>query len=363
MKKIEFRQMKIAKKDRIVLRFRYDSRLIGKVKKLSGARWEAGLQSWLCWDTPDNHRLLSQLIEESGNIVLEGKGLGRPLDRVRYDPVLRKHMDSFRAYLLHRRYSQRTVDTYMKVLHDFLNWLDMPAGEVTSEVIREYNRIRILEKNYSASLQNQVVSALKLFYGKLQNRQIRLEEIERPVKEHRLPEVMSKEEVRRLISAIRNPKHKMMISLIYACGLRRGELLGLQPGDIDSRAGRLFIRCGKGRKDRVVVLSKRLIGMLREYYQAYRPEIWLFEGSKPGKSYSETSIQKVFVTAREAAGIRKHVTLHTLRHSYATHLLEAGTDTRYIQELLGHSSIKTTMVYTHVTGNALMNIRSPFDDL
>lgn len=303
------------------------------------------------------------MVESAGNISLAGDGPGRLLDRTAFDPELKNYLVSFRNYLVQRRYSPRTVATYIKALHGFLNWLKKPISEVDNQVIREYNRIQIVDKSYSASYQNQVISALKLFFLKVENRQIQVEEIERPVREKKLPEVMSKEEVKLLIGSIRNVKHKAMISLIYACGLRRGELISLRFGDVDSNAGRLFIHNGKGGKDRVVMISDKVIMMLRDYYKAYRPEEWLFEGAKPGSRYSESSLQMIFVRAKKAAGIRKHVTLHTLRHSYATHLLEAGTDTRYIQELLGHSSIKTTMIYTHVSQNAFKNIRSPFDDL
>jgi integrase/recombinase XerD len=154
-----------------------------------------------------------------------------------------------------------------------------------------------------------------------------------------------------------------MLSLIYACGLRRGELLNLIPADIDSKRHIMIIRQGKGRKDRIVPISDKIIEMLRDYYRQYKPIKWLFEGQKPGASYSEQSIQKVMEKAVERSGIRKPVTLHWLRHSYATHLLESGTDLRYIQELLGHSSSKTTEIYTHVTLQSIQNIRSPFDDL
>ena len=154
-----------------------------------------------------------------------------------------------------------------------------------------------------------------------------------------------------------------MLSLIYACGLRRGELLNLKIGDIDSKRGLLRVNHGKGAKDRVVPISQRVVEMLREYYRTERTKVYLFEGMKKGKMYSGNSLQEVLKSAVNKAGIKKPVTLHWLRHSYATHLLESVTDLRFIQELLGHNSSKTTEIYTHVSQKSLQNVRSPFDDL
>jgi integrase/recombinase XerD len=154
-----------------------------------------------------------------------------------------------------------------------------------------------------------------------------------------------------------------MLSLIYACGLRRSELLNMKPQDIDSKRHLLIIRNAKGRKDRVVPISDKLIEMLREYYKMYKPQIWLFEGQNTGEQYSEQSLQSVLKQAVAKSKIRKPVTLHWLRHSYATHLLESGTDLRFIQELLGHKSSKTTEIYTHVTEKSIQKIKSPFEYL
>ncbi len=154
-----------------------------------------------------------------------------------------------------------------------------------------------------------------------------------------------------------------MLSLIYSCGLRRSELLHLKPGDIDSKRNLIVIRQSKGKKDRIVPLSLKILEMLRAYYQQYRPKKYLFEGQQAGTIYSEQSLQSVLKQALQKANIKKPITLHWLRHSYATHLLEAGTDLRYIQELLGHNSSKTTEIYTHVSTKSIQHIKSPFDDL
>jgi len=190
-----------------------------------------------------------------------------------------------------------------------------------------------------------------------------IELIHRPRREHKLPNVLSKEEIKAILGAPVNQKHRTMLSLIYACGLRRSELLYLKPSDVDSRRHLLIIRNAKGKKDRVVPISDKIIEMLREYYKMYKPILWLFEGQAGGENYSEKSLQSVLKQAIAKAEIDKPVTLHWLRHSYATHLLEAGTDLRYIQELLGHKSSKTTEIYTHVTERSLSKIKSPFDEL
>lgn len=190
-----------------------------------------------------------------------------------------------------------------------------------------------------------------------------VDKIHRPKRSKVLPNVLSKEEIKLIWNAHSNIKHKMMLSLIYSCGLRRSELLNLKPADIDSKRGIVIIRQGKGKKDRIAPLSPKILEMLREYYVLCKPKTWLFEGQNIGEQYSEYSLQSVLKQALQKVGNTKPVTLHWLRHSYATHLLENGTDLRYIQELLGHSSSKTTEIYTHVSTKSLQQIKSPFDDL
>jgi integrase/recombinase XerD len=186
--------------------------------------------------------------------------------------------------------------------------------------------------------------------------------IQRPRREKRLPNVLSKNEVKSILEAPTNLKHRAMLSLIYACGLRRSELLSLTKFDIDSKRMVVIIRMAKGKKDRIVPLSPKILSLLRDYYKSYNPKEFLFEGQGGGE-YSEKSLENVFKQSLLKANNKKPVTLHWLRHSYATHLLESGTDLRYIQDLLGHKSSKTTEIYTHVSTKNIQNIRSPFDDL
>ena len=275
-----------------------------------------------------------------------------------------QHLLAFKSYMHYRRYSPNTIKTYTESLEIFFRFFQNRAlDSLTIEDIIDFNNDYILKKNLSASYQNQVINAIKLFYRNRFNRAMEVDFIQRPRREKRLPNVLSKKEIKAILEAPTNLKHRAMISLIYACGLRRSELLNLTLKDIHSDRNLLFIRQSKGKKDRVVPISMKLIAMLRDYYKAFKPKTWLFEGQLAGEKYSERSIQLVLNQSVSKAKINKQVSLHWLRHSYATHLLESGTDLRYIQELLGHSSSKTTEIYTHVSTRNLQQIRSPFDDL
>ena len=263
--------------------------------------------------------------------------------------------------LLRKRYSPSTIASYTKYIRDFMRYFE---GEELKAI--GYNQINgyllelIKNKNISISQQNQRINAIKFYYEKVLGRKKEYYQISRPRKESKLPTVLTLEEIELLFKVILNQKHKCILMTIYSGGLRRSELINLKIKDIDS--ARMLIKvCGaKGKKDRYTLLSKRLLSELRSYYTKYRPNHYLFEGQNGGP-YSATSIEKICGNAVSKAKIRKHITPHSLRHSFATHLLEQGTNLRYIQELLGHSSTKTTQIYTRVASNALMKIRNPLD--
>mgnify|MGYP000980198388 CR=1 FL=1 len=270
----------------------------------------------------------------------------------------------FRKWLNHKRYSISTIDTYSEAVRIFLKYVypkNLHEVEVDDMVsfVNEY----IVSNGLSYSYQNQFVNGAKLFFREVMKSQLDVEKFDRPRREHKLPNVLSKEEVKVILNSLINVKHRTMLSLIYACGLRRSELLNLKPSNIDSKRGILIILNSKGKKDRIVPISENIIEMLRNYCKMYKPKEWLFEGQYSGDQYSEESLAKVLKNACTKACIKKPVTLHWLRHSYATHLLESGTDLRYIQELLGHKNSKTTEIYTHVSTKSLQKIKSPFDDL
>jgi len=226
-----------------------------------------------------------------------------------------------------------------------------------------FNNDYILKNKLSASFQNQIVNGVKLFFKQIQGATINVDLVHRPKREKLLPNVLSKEEVKEILEATHNIKHKAMLSLIYACGLRSGELLNLTPMHIDSKRGVIIIKQAKGKKDRIAPLGEKIIEMLRNYFVTFKPEKYLFEGQEKGNKYDARSLQQVLKQSLAKTSIKKPVTLHWLRHSYATHLLENGTDLRYIQEILGHKSSKTTEIYTHVSTKSIQKIKSPFDNL
>jgi integrase/recombinase XerD len=275
----------------------------------------------------------------------------------------KKYLQKYIDWLEHKRYSKSTIKTYTHSLIHFFQFLgEIKPTEASNDDFVYYIKNKISNK-YSTSKQNQVVSAIKLFYREIVKAPMEVEDIKRPRREHHLPNVLSKDEIKDLLNALKNVKHKTMLSLTYACGLRRSELIHLKIKDIDSKRKIIRIQQSKGNKDRIVPISDKIVDLLRNYYVMYKPSKWLFEGINKEKPYSENSLRNVLKSATQKAKIDKPVTLHWLRHSYATHLLENGTDLRYIQELLGHKSSKTTEIYTHVTTKDLQNIRSPFDDL
>ncbi|RZN37554.1 MAG: recombinase XerC [Methanophagales archaeon ANME-1-THS] len=188
-------------------------------------------------------------------------------------------------------------------------------------------------------------------------------EIKRPKKDKKLPVVLSQAEVSQILSSVSNIKHKAILMLIYSAGLRVGEVVRLKPEDIDSERTLIHIKGAKGKKDRYTMLSDVIIEIFKEYWKRYKPEKWLFMGIKPEKHISTRTVQAIFEHTCEKAGITKGVSVHSLRHSFATHLLESGTDLRYIQELLGHKSSKMTEIYTHVSNKDIGKIKSPLDSL
>lgn len=298
--------------------------------------------------------LVTQVAINLKNKVIEAEGLKQIGDLILL----------FRKWLEHKRYSESTIDTYSEIVRIFLKFTyPKPPHEVVAEDMVCFVNEYIIPNKLSYSYQNQAVNGCKLFFREVIKSKLNVDKFERPRREHKLPNVLSKEEIKAILGSLKNKKHKTALSLIYACGLRRGELLNLKLGDVDSKRGVLKILNSKGKKDRIVPISDNIIHMLREYYEEEKPVTWLFEGQKKDTQYSATSLSEVLESAVTKANIKKPVTLHWLRHSYATHLLEAGTDLRYIQELLGHKSSKTTEIYTHVSTKSLQKIKSPFDDL
>tara|TARA_R110001592_G_C13184603_1_gene751440 strand:- start:37 stop:1185 length:1149 start_codon:yes stop_codon:yes gene_type:complete len=261
-----------------------------------------------------------------------------------------------------KQYALSTSSTYINHFEVFINYFKKwELSEIDEEQIRNY-LLKLIHQGKSHSYINQMINSIKFYYEVVLEMPNRFYSVERPIKKETLPKVISLEEVQSIIKNTNNIKHRCIVSLLYSAGLRRGELLNLKLNDIDSKRMVINIIDGKGGKDRVTILSKSVLKDLRTYYKIWSPETYLFEGIK-GKQYSGSSVSKIIDRACKQAKIRKKVTPHTLRHSFATHLLEAGTDIRYIQTLLGHSSTKTTEVYTQVAITNIKTIESPIEML
>jgi site-specific recombinase XerD len=259
-----------------------------------------------------------------------------------------------------RQYSNNTIKTYVSCFERFINfYYHKPINELNEVDIRQYIKY-LTNKDFSKSYINQSINSIKFYYEIVLGVPNRFYEIERPRKDIKLPTVLSKDEVVNLINATNNIKHKCILSLLYSAGLRRGELLNLKINDIDSSRMLIKVENAKGNKDRYTLLGNTMLKELRIYYKQYMPSEYLFEGPN-GTKYSPSSISNIINNAAKKIGLRKHVTAHTLRHSFATHLLESGTDLRHIQVLLGHNSTKTTEIYTHVASTSFNSIKNPLD--
>tara|TARA_R110002167_G_scaffold217166_1_gene421951 strand:+ start:2535 stop:3626 length:1092 start_codon:yes stop_codon:yes gene_type:complete len=259
-----------------------------------------------------------------------------------------------------KRYANSTVKTYVTYFEMFINHYKERKLETLDESdIRAYLQI-LIRKDVSNSYLNQVINSIKFYYETVLGMPNRFYEIERPRKDHKLPKVISKEEVIAIIEHTNNLKHRCIVQLLYGSGLRRSELLNLKLNDIDSKRMLIRVKRAKGNKDRLTLLSKNALKDLRMYFKEWKPQEYLFEGRKASK-YSAVSVLNIVKNAAIKAKITQNVTPHVLRHSFATHLLESGVDLRQIQVLLGHGSSKTTEIYTHVASNTFKEIKNPLD--
>ncbi|MBL7936804.1 MAG: site-specific integrase [Bacteroidia bacterium] len=359
---------------RIFLRFIADNEASGLARNFLHARWSASQCAWHISYTPDYFEKISaiyypygvRLFQKNNPIEflkIQPQDVHQP-ELKELTPEATEKTKGFVLWLKSRRYSQNTIATYTDALRTFFKYYhNKPISDISNDDLIAFNNNYILAHKLSASYQNQVVNAVKLFFRTVELKIMQPELIHRPKTIKLLPNVLSKEEIKLILNALGNVKHKAMLSLIYSCGLRRSELLSLKLTDIDSRRLLVIVRQSKGRKDRVAPLSEKILDLLRDYYKVYKPKLWLFEGQDKQSQYDESSLANVLKQAVEKSKINKPVTLHWLRHSYATHLLENGTDLRYIQEILGHSRSSTTEIYTHVSDLSIRKVVSPFDNL
>ncbi|HRY74579.1 MAG TPA: tyrosine-type recombinase/integrase, partial [Candidatus Dojkabacteria bacterium] len=261
-----------------------------------------------------------------------------------------------------RNYSHRSIGTYIHQLNEIEKYYKCSIDEVNSDQVKNFLQYSITERNLSVSYINQVISAVKILQQDVLGKSWESIRIKRPRGIKRLPVVLSKEEIKSIIETTRNLKHRAILAVIYSAGLRIAEVISLLPSDIDSDRKQVRVQ-GKGNKYRYTLLSENTLNMLRMYWRAYRPVRYLFEGQKKGQPISRETIQKVFKESCKRAGVKKQATIHSLRHSFATHLLENGVNLKIIQGLLGHSSLRTTSIYLHVTRLDLASVKSPFDEI
>ncbi len=365
---------------RILMQFSRDEIPENMVRELPGCRWSHTLKGWHIGNNPGNLRLIFRTFKGIATIDKTGV-FGNTANSKEALPVqsdiaetkkvsltglpesLITKTNQFRVWMQQQRYSPNTIKTYIEAINTFLEFFHEKKLETISNAdLVEFNHRYILGNNYSASFQNQVINAVKLFFIKVENRKLEVSKIERPRREQKLPDILSKDEVGNMLRVTKNLKHKCLIALIYSCGLRRSEAINLKLVDIDSGRMLIKIRSSKGQKDRYVQLAKSVLDLLRNYYMKEKPKIWVFEGLN-GTQYSATSISNDIKNAAYKAGIKKRVYPHMLRHSFATHHLEQGTDLRYIQEWLGHASSKTTERYTHVSEKTFNKFKNPIDDM
>jgi len=354
----------------LLVAFQYNPILVQKVKTIHGYRWHPDKKHW---SFPNVNGILEKILEvfkdEEIHIdpALQGTvpdlrtGLPISLGGV-VESGLSPAFEDLRRELVSRKYSYRTVKGYLYYNRDFLGFVKKQPSEINDSDIKDYLLYLAEEKQSATSTLNQAINALKFYYGTMLKKKF-VYEVKRPRKDKKLPVVLSKEEVAKILNSVDNLKHRAILMLVYSAGLRVGEVVRLKTEDIDSKRMLIHIKGAKGRKDRYTLLSEKALEILRAYWREYKPVKWLFEGFRDGRYISTRTVQAIFEQAKENAGIKKEISVHTLRHSFATHLLEGGTDLRYIQELLGHVSSKTTEIYTHVSQKSLGKIKSPLDTL
>ncbi len=275
-------------------------------------------------------------------------------------------LQKFKQQLVLKSYSSSTLKTYTNEFMQFLQTIDkIPAHEFTTDRIKDYLQYCFEKLKLSENTLHSRMNSLKFYYEQVLKREKFFWEIPRPKKRLQLPKVLGEEELRNLFKALTYKKHKAILFTAYSAGLRVSEVVNLKLKHLDRSRMQIFIQKSKGKKDRYVGLSPVLLDILENYYKEIKPKpnVWLFEGQQPGTPYNVQSAQKVFQLAKEKAGIHKEVGFHSLRHSFATHLLEKGIDIKYIKDLLGHFNIHTTERYLHVKKEKLINIVSPLDDL
>jgi site-specific recombinase XerD len=325
------------------------------MKKVSSAAWNSRAQRW---EFPlRDYGVFASVFSTWRICATEtAEKLIHPNDEQDYRSISERMRYSLQA----RKYSRKTTTRYISVVMRYINYISCPLSDATVSDVTRFISYLEHESGSSASTINQAISAIKFLYVHVLGREMPV--ARRPKSDRHLPGVLSHEEAQRILDAPSNLKHRLLLAIAYSAGLRVSEIARLRIADVDTNRGLILVKQGKGRKDRYTILAEKTNHLVKVYLELYRPKSWLFEG-KGGDHLTIRSIQEVFYRAKTRARIDKDVSIHSLRHSFATHLLENGTDIRYIQELLGHVNAKTTQIYTHVAKRDFLRIRSPYDNL
>jgi integrase/recombinase XerD len=357
--------------ERPIIRFDFnsDKALINKIKTIEGMLWNQNQKFWYIPKSNFELNTVFNLINPIAYLNYSGLRITTAVckpkkEKIKAIPKSEVRLpEKFVNLLQQKRYSENTIGIYKSYFADFMRYFkEKKLEDISKEEINSYILNLIREKNISSSQQNQRINAIKFYYEKVLGKHREYYNIERPRKEKALPDVLSKQEIKIILKNAENLKHKTIIALIYSCGLRRNEIINLKISDLDSKRMLIKIRGAKGKKDRYVQLTPSLIPLLKEYFKKYKPTQYLFFGQNRPQ-YSGSSILKFLQKIAIKSGIRKRVYPHILRHSFATHHLEQGTDLRYIQEWLGHESSRTTEIYTHVSEKSFRKFKNPLDDI
>lgn len=352
---------------RLKLIFGCNKELTKTIKTMPYCTWDQQQKSW---NIPFAEKFFNEIKVLAAvlklNILYEEEAKGESIiSRVsKFDiPNYKSCPDEYIFKLKELRYSVNTIKTYTGLFEEFINHYNaIETQDIGESMITDFLRYLVIERKVSSSYQNQAINAVKFYYERVLGGQRKIYLVDRPREEKTLPTVLNEKEITELLNVTINIKHKTILMLCYSAGLRLSELTNVKLKDIDSGRMQIRIEQAKGNKDRYSILSTNLLVVLKKYINDYNPKIWLFEGAG-GVQYSKRTIQLIMQASVKKAGIIKKVSVHSLRHSFATHLLEGGTDLRYIQSLLGHSSSKTTEIYTHITTKGFDQIKSPLDKL
>ncbi len=348
------------------------------IKTISAARWSPPVKLWILPRTEENWQSLKEKFKEYKIEIIIGETYILPStikknvektkvkelkERMRLPEMHENALLNLKQQLVIKQYSFNTMKNYLSCFSEFLAFnLDKVPSLLTKDDIRTFLLKKIQEDGISESSQNSLINSIKFYYEQVEGWERFVVYDLRPKQKKQLPGFLSKEDMTRLLKATENLKHQCILQLIYSSGLRLGELTRLKVKDLDFDNNIVKIKCAKGKRDRISLLSEKVKTKLKIYFEEYRPSYWLFEGQDGGK-YSDRSVQNVLKAAVRKSGVDENTTVHTLRHSFATHLILNGVDIRKVQEYLGHSSLETTQIYTHITDHMKKDTKSPLDDL